>query len=169
MLSCVITIWWVQVCYFSISFFLGVLSGTPPAARHQASGRPQCNPLRSRCLRSPWPCPWTPGAGWMVFIRKKEEENIQNWGFMEISLGFMRSLCGLMGFNCQYGILWDYYKPSINGVLWDFTIQYVECMGIEPLINWGHDWARPKIICPRVEYGSKTIQHKTFHYHKIRI
>jgi hypothetical protein len=49
---------------------------------------------------------------------------------MEISLGFMRSLCGLMGFNCQYGILGDYCKPSINGVLWGFTIQYVDVWGL---------------------------------------
>ena len=41
-------------------------TGNVPAARHQASGRPQCNPLRSRCPRSPWPCPWTPGAGLVV-------------------------------------------------------------------------------------------------------
>ena len=129
MLSCVITIWQVQVCYFSISFFFGGAI-TPPAARHQASGRPQCNPLRSRCLRSPWPCPWTPGAGSGWFLsEKRRKKTYKTEGLWRFHWDLW-SLCGLMGFNCQSGILRDYCKPSINGVLWDLTIQYVDVWGL---------------------------------------
>ena len=31
-----------------------------PAARHQVSAHPPCNPQRSKCPRSPWQCLWTP-------------------------------------------------------------------------------------------------------------